>query len=343
MNASILFEESEQRGIAADITGQIQRARVIGNLLIGLAILAIIGTAVAMIRMVRGLREDKRTLRTEVDEHEQTEQALREGEARYRLLVDHSPDGILVVCEGKIVFANPAFLEMLGAKGPDQLIGRSSSHIVHPDERHQIADRARELAAGGQPPVAERRLLRLDGSICEVESSVILFLYEGKTAQQVIVRDCTGRRAAQKQLREAEEKYRSIFENAAEGIFQNTPEGAFLSANPALAQMLGFDSPEELIRERHDLEQLGYAEPAKRGEFKRLLEEKGFVNDFEYQALRRDGSTLWVSENVRIVRNAAGKALYYEGSVRDITERKHSEDEMRRSAQRFRSFTTATA
>lgn len=343
LNAAVLFEEAEQSAIAADTTGQIQRSRVVGNLLITLAILAVVGTAVAVIRMVRTLREDKRTLRTEVDEHERTEQALREGEARYRLLVDHSPDGILVICEDKIVFANPALLTLLGAERPDQLIGRSPSDIVHPAERYQIAHRASEVAAGGQPPVAERRMLRLDGSILAVESSIISFLYEGKTAEQVIVRDNTARRAAQKQQGEAEEKYRSIFENAAEGIFQNTPEGAFLSANPALARMLGFDSPEELIRERHDLEQLGYAEPAKRGEFQRLLEEKGFVNNFEYEALRRDGSTIWVSENVRIVRDDAGKALYYEGSVQDITERKRAEEEMRRSVQRFQSFTTATS
>ena len=117
LNASVLFEEAEQRKIAADITGQ-------------------------------------------------SEQALRKGEARYRLLVDHSPDGILVVCKGKIVFTNPALLKMLGTKRADQLIGRSSSEIVHPDERRQIADRASEVAAGGQPPVAERWMLRLDRNRC---------------------------------------------------------------------------------------------------------------------------------------------------------------------------------
>ncbi len=148
----------------------------------------------------------------------------------------------------------------------------------------------------------------------------------------MIVQDNTERKAAQKQLREADEKYRSIFENASEGIFQNTPEGVLLSANPALARMLGFASPEELIRERNNVEQQGYPEPARREEFKRLLEEKGVVDNFEYEVKRKDGSTIWVSENVRTVRDVAGNALYYEGSAQDITARRQVEHKLAEQA-----------
>ena len=187
-----------------------------------------------------------------------------------------------------------------------------------------------------QPPAAERRFLRLDGSTVEVESRVISFLYEGKPAVQVIVRDNTERKTAEKQLREAEEKYRSIFDNALEGIFQSTPDGVFISANPAFARMLGFASPEELIRERNDIKQQSYAEPAKRQEFKRLLEKNGAVNDFEFEVKRKDGSTIWLSENVRLVRDDAGNALYYEGSAQDITERKRAELVLRKSEEYLR-------
>ena len=100
-------------------------------------------------------------------------------------------------------------------------------------------------------------MLRFDGSEVEVESRVVPFTYEGKPAVQVTLHDVTDRRAAERRLREAEQKYRSIFDNALEGIFQNTPEGVFISANPALARMLGFASPEELIRERNDLAHQG--------------------------------------------------------------------------------------
>jgi PAS domain S-box-containing protein len=138
-----------------------------------------------------------------------------------------------------------------------------------------------------------------------------------------------GRQRAEGALKEAEKKYRGIFENAVEGIFQNTPTGHFISANPAMARMLGFDSPEELIRTRNDIERQGYAEPALRNTFKQMLEENGVVTGFEYEICRKDGSRIWVSENSRIIRDAEGRPLYYEGSVRDITQRKEAEVELR--------------
>jgi PAS domain S-box-containing protein len=135
------------------------------------------------------------------------------------------------------------------------------------------------------------------------------------------------RRRAEGALKEAEKKYRGIFENAAEGIFQNTPAGDFISANPAMARMLGFDSPEELIRTRNDIERQGYAEPALRHKSKQMLEDDGVVTGFEYEVYRKDGAKIWVSENSRIIRDAEGRALYCEGSVQDISERKRAEAE----------------
>jgi two-component system, sensor histidine kinase len=143
------------------------------------------------------------------------------------------------------------------------------------------------------------------------------------------------RKRAEGALKEAEKKYRGIFENAAEGIFQNTPAGDFISANPAMARMLGYDSPEELIRTRNDIERQGYAEAALRNKSKQMLEENGVVTGFEYEVNRKDGARIWVSENSRIIRDAEGRALYYEGSVQDITERKRAADELRESDRRF--------
>jgi len=147
-----------------------------------------------------------------------------------------------------------------------------------------------------------------------------------------------GRQRAEGALKEAEKKYRGIFENAVEGIFQNTPAGHFISANPAMARMLGFDSPEELIHTRNDIERQGYAEPALRNKFKQMLEENGVVTGFEYEVCRKDGTRIWVAENSRVVRDAEGRPLYYEGSVQDITERKQSEEALKKSEERYRSL-----
>ena len=131
----------------------------------------------------------------------------------------------------------------------------------------------------------------------------------------------------QEALREAEEKYRSIIENAVEGIFQTTPEGGYLSVNPALARMYGYDSPEELMASVSDIGRQVYVDPGRRAEFKRLMEEHGVVRDFQYQVYRRDAKKIWLSESARAVRDAHGTILYYEGSVEDITERKRAETE----------------
>jgi PAS domain S-box-containing protein len=141
----------------------------------------------------------------------------------------------------------------------------------------------------------------------------------------VIIRNITERRKSEDALSKAEAKYRSIFENSTEGIFQTTPDGKFITANPAMARILGFSSPEELMRERTDIALQGYAEPRGREEFKRLVEERGLLTGHEYQVRRRDGSTVWVSETAQAIRGPDGKVLYYEGMFEDITERKRTE------------------
>jgi PAS domain S-box-containing protein len=161
-----------------------------------------------------------------------------------------------------------------------------------------------------------------------VGAVVIVFFYFFLTGVENDLSDRTAKlnnEIAERQA--AEEKYRSIFENSNDGIFQNTPAGHFISANPAMARMLGFDSPEELIRARNDIERQGYADPALRNKFKQALEENGFVTGFEYEVYRKDGAKIWVSEHSRIVHDAEGRALYYEGSVQEITERKRAEAE----------------
>jgi PAS domain S-box-containing protein len=131
-------------------------------------------------------------------------------------------------------------------------------------------------------------------------------------------------------LRAAEAKYRGIFENATEGIFQTTPEGRYLSANPAQARMLGYDSPAALLASVTNIEQQTYLVPAQRHELKHLFETQGQVQGFEVERVRKDGRHIWTSINGHEVRDAHGQVRYYECTSADITERKMAELELRR-------------
>lgn len=121
------------------------------------------------------------------------------------------------------------------------------------------------------------------------------------------------------QLREAEAKYHSIFDNASEGMFQTTVEGRFLMANSALARLYGYRSPEHLISSLTDIGGQLYVEPEQRRALIDTVLADGSVTKYEVEVMRADGRTMWIRENVRVIRNERGEALYLEGSVEDIS------------------------
>ena len=130
------------------------------------------------------------------------------------------------------------------------------------------------------------------------------------------------RQQATEALRIAEAKYRSIFENVTEGIFQTSPDGRFLSANPALARILGYLTPEELMESVTDIKYELYIDPRRRDEFIQAIAQLGAVSDFESLVYSNGGNVMWISENARAVYDQTNQILYYEGTVQDITTRK---------------------
>ena len=128
-------------------------------------------------------------------------------------------------------------------------------------------------------------------------------------------------------LRQAETKYRRIFEQALEGIFQTTPDGRLLTANPALAQMAGYESPAALLAQTTSITDT-YVDPQRRVALLHLLEQHGAARNFEAEMYRQDGSTMWVLMNVRRVQTPDG-LVYFEGFMQDMTERRRAEAERR--------------
>jgi diguanylate cyclase (GGDEF)-like protein/PAS domain S-box-containing protein len=189
----------------------------------------------------------------------------------------------------------------------------------------------------GVPHDSERRVLMPSGETIIWENTANpLRDIRGNIAGCIeIVRDITRRKQEEQALRVSEEKYRSIFENAVEGIFQVATDGHFISANPAMARIYGDASPEETIARITDIEQV-YVDHRERRRYHDLLEKYGTVNNFESQFYRKDGAVIWLSINARTVKDGAGKTLYYEGTVEDITQRKNAEQRLLESEERYR-------
>lgn len=127
-------------------------------------------------------------------------------------------------------------------------------------------------------------------------------------------------------LQQSEKKYRGIFDQAVEGIFQTSPDGRFISANPALARLYGYESPYQLMQAVTDIGRQLYVDQTRRNEFSLVLSDQEVVSNFESQVYRKDGTVIWTSENARIVRDANGTLLFYEGFVVDISARKQAEE-----------------
>ena len=184
--------------------------------------------------------------------------------------------------------------------------------------------------------VDERKVRRKSGEILNARISVESIYLEGEECLLAIIQDVTGEKRAEEARARAEEKYRRMFEEAVEGIFQTSPGGQFITVNPAMARMCGYDGPEDLMSCVTDIERQLYVRPERRGQFRRLLEQRGVIQRFENQIRRKDGSPIWVSENARVVRDPHGTVLYFEGSCEDITERKRAEEALRDSEERYR-------
>jgi PAS domain S-box-containing protein len=272
--------------------------------------------------------------------------ALRASETRFRLMVEQSPLGIQIFSpDGSTLRVNRAWEELWGVT-LDQIPG----YNVLRD--HQLVDNGampyiRKAFAGEATPVPPVRYepgATIPGVSDVAHRWVQAYIYPVKDAdgaiQEVVLvhEDITEQRAAEEERRQAEKKYRSIFENAVEGIFQTTVEGRFMTANPAMARIFGYDSPEELLGAISSIGDQLYVEPERRREFTRVVVRDGLVSGFEAQVLRKDGTPVWISANARAVYDDEGEVVGYEGTVEDITERKRAEEALReiREAERRR-------
>ena len=257
----------------------------------------------------------------DVTESHLKREEMQRREQLFRLLTENSSDCIGVhAIDGRMLYISPV-VERIYGYNPDELLGQNVFEKVYPAHREMLAQTIGRLVA--QPGLRETcsyQILNKAGDWVWTETTGhVLRRDNGELEIHSVTRDISERRESEEALRQAEEKYRSIFENAVEGIFQTTPDGHYLDANPSLARIYGYDSVDELRATFSDIAGQLYIDPRRRAEFVELMENQGEVSNFESQIRRKDGSLIWISENARAVRDEGGAIIYYEGTVEDIT------------------------
>ena len=264
-------------------------------------------------------------------------QSLRKSEEKYRSIFETIQDVFYQVdLHGNIIEISPSVANYTDYSR-EELIGTPVNNLyAFITDREKILS---TLLSDGEIRDYELKIktkkdLNIDTSI----SAKIIHDNNGNPDHIVgVIRDIRERKQKEEELRKSEENYRNIYNNALEGMFRTSIEGKSLQVNPALALMLGFNSPEETIKLISDSGHQIWVDPDERTHYIDLLDKHDIVRGFECQWRRKDRSVFWVAFNARIVRDKDGKGLFSEGFVEDITERRKTIQALRESDERHRS------
>jgi PAS domain S-box-containing protein len=265
---------------------------------------------------VAALRRKVAALEQEESRYQRLSEAWRDLWAQYEAIIE-AFDGLIYICSQhyEVEFMNQRFIERTGFYP----LGQKCYQALH--GRDEVC-----------PWCVNDRVFRGETVRWEVLSPKDEHWYyvvntpirhpDGSMSKMAMIQDITDRKQTEKALKEAEARYRNIFENAVIGIFQSTPSGRLLEVNQALAHLYGYASPQDMIVAITDLGPQIFVDPKQRDEFKRELAEKGVVRAREYEVYRNDGHKFWISVDARAVRDDTGAVICYEGFIQDITERK---------------------
>jgi PAS domain S-box-containing protein len=274
----------------------------------------------------------------DITERKRAEEALRESEREFRAVFDNARDAIFWADPetGFIIECNKAAETML-ERERDEIVGNHQSKLHPPQKADYYSEMFQQHIERKRAVGVEAEVVTKSGKEIPVEITASVTLVGEKPIIQGIFRDVTERQRAAEALRESEEKYHSLADNVPVGIFRSTAErgGRLLSVNPALAQMFGYETPEDMAKTRvADF----YADREDRKKFIDTVGSAGVVADYEVRFKRADGGTFLGSLNARAVKGPDGDVAYVDGVLEDITERKRAEEALRESEGKYRNL-----
>ncbi|WP_264325172.1 PAS domain-containing protein [Romeriopsis navalis] len=253
-----------------------------------------------------------------------SEQALHAAKTQLETVLNTVPANISWVdADGVFMGVNNCLADSLSLT-PGEIVGTAVNSL---DGNSQLAQFLEEFLLS--PKEVEDRRIEI-----EIKGEPRCYLIgvqkyqQGKAAVSFGI-DITDWQQATDSLKIAEEKYRSIFENALKGIFQSAPDGRFISVNPAMAKIHRYGSPDEMMECVDNIAKQIYVDHDRHKDFVKAIEAQGAVKDFEYRSYCKDGSIIWTQIDARVVRDQHNQVLYYEGIVQDITDRIYHEAQLR--------------
>ncbi len=268
---------------------------------------------------------------TDVTEKEKAKKQLTESEERFRLLSESALEGIVLSQNKIIIDANEQFIKMFGYKSGKELMGLSVEELVHPKDRALVSEKIKET----NPETYELTCFKKDGTNFIVKSKGRLIPYDGKTLRISVVSDISAEKENEKNLKQSEERFRHLFENNLSGVFRSEVGGGLLEANQAIAEIFGFASVEEFKKAKA---QNLYFSLHDRERYLNELRKHGFVKNFQMRMKKKNGSEIWILENVQLVKNSPDGKEYIEGTLIDITETKRMQQELQEREENYKSL-----
>ena len=263
----------------------------------------------------------------DITERQKADEALRESEERYRLLFENNPQPMWVFDDETLAFlaVNDAACQHYGYTR-EEFLAMTMGDIRPPEDLPLVrGSLERDESKFRRAGIWRHR--RKNGTLMEVEIASHAMQFAGRSAHLALATDVTERRRAEEALRQSEQKYRDIFDFATVGIYQSRHDGSLITVNAPLAEMLGYDSSEDLMR--INLDDV-YVDPDDRSKLIARYEPEGKGQRLELRWKKKDGKPIWLEIDARTVRNADGSTRYFEGFVHDISARRKSEEEKRR-------------
>jgi len=288
---------------------------------------AVLGSALFILRLNRNINTAHLELQSEIDERKRAEEALRESEEKYRSLIENSFDGIFVQKGSTIIFANQRLNKMLGYE-KDELVGLDHWIVYHPDYQEITKKRAQARMRGEN--IASQYEVKLqckDGSWFYGEINARTISLEEEPGVQVWVRDITSSKQAEDALKESEEKYRTLSEQSTDAIYITTKDGTLSYINQSFLNLFGYTKEEVVDGKAQDF----YVDTGDRLRFQQEIEKTGAVRDFEVKLHKKDGMVIDCLITASIRKSNDGSTLGYQGIIRDITEKKKTEEALRES------------